>query len=59
MEGHKSIKKQPTGLSKTEQSGQDSLKNNNVAKILQKMVTEQSVPPVNQDLSQKNKVSGD
>ena len=42
-----------------EQGGHDSLKNNNVAKILQKMVTEQSVPPVNQGLSQKNKVSGD
>lgn len=59
IEGQNGVKKQPTALSKKEQSGQDSMKNYNVAEMLCKVVIEPSVTLVDQGLSQKDKTSGD
>lgn len=44
-------------MSEKEQSGEISLKNNNVAEMLCKLVIEPSRPPLDQ--SQKDKASGD
>ena len=59
IEGQNGVKEQPTALSKKEQSGQDSMKNYNVAEMLCKVVIEPSVTLVDQGLSEKDKTSGD